>query len=251
LQSDEGQTLLSTPGQTCFTENPLKKYNHLFLACAIALGSYASANADSILLASYGTSAPNPGVSNTATTYNPSISEVNDGSTNTFNISSGPTWHAPIGTSSWVSFNANTGPTSNLVVPNGDYFYGTTFNLSAADVNDVVTLTVLADDTLSVFLNNGLVLQSAGPMGASNSYAMCSDVGPNCRIPLTFSFSGLVAGQNTLTFDVKQVNLVNEGLDFSGSINDPDPVPEPFSLVLFGTGLLALVGLSRRYVNAS
>lgn len=226
----------------------MKKYKHGLLAFAIALGSFASANADTILLGSYGTSAPNPGVSNTATTYNPSISEVNDGSTTTFNISSGSTWHAPIGTSSWVSFNANTGPTSNLVVPNGDYFYGTTFNVSAADVNSIVTLTVMADDTVSVFLNNGLVLQSAGPKGASNSYAMCSDVGPNCLNPLTFSFSGLVAGQNTLTFDVKQVNLVNEGLDFSGSIA---AMPEPLPLVLLGTGLLGFVGLSRRYINAS
>jgi hypothetical protein len=226
----------------------LKKYKHGLLAFAIAIGSYASANADTILLASYGTSALNPGVSNTATTYNPSISEVNDGSTATFNISPGSVWHAPIGTSSWVSFNANTGPTSNLVVPNGDYFYGTTFNISAAEVNEIVTLTVLADDTLSVFLNNGLVLQSAGPKGASNSYAMCSDVAPNCLTPFTFSLSGLVVGQNTLTFDVKQVNLVNEGLDFSGSISS---VPEPLPLILFGTGLLALVGLSRRYVRAS
>lgn len=225
----------------------MKKYNRLFIAFALALGSYAVANADPILLASYGTSALNPAVANTATTYDPSISEVNNGSTATFNISPGSTWHAPIGTSSWVSFNANTGPTSTLVVPNGDYVYDTTFNLSAADVNDVVTLSVLADDTVSVFLNNGLVLQSAGPMGANNSYAKCSDVAPNCLTPFTFSFSGLVAGQNVLTFDVKQVNLVNEGLDFSGSISS---VPEPLSLALFGTGLLGLVGLSRRYLTA-
>jgi hypothetical protein len=225
----------------------LKKCNRLFIAFALVIGSYAYANADPILLGSYGTSALNPGVANTATTYDPSVSEVNDGSTATFNISPASTWHAPIGTSSWVSFNPNTGPTSNVVVPNGDYIYGTTFNLSAADVNDIVTMTVLADDTLSVFLNNSLVLQSAGPMGANNSYAECSDVGPNCLTPLTFSFSGLVAGQNLLTLDVKQVNLVNEGVDFSGTISS---VPEPLTLVLFGTGLLGIVGLARRYATA-
>jgi hypothetical protein len=226
----------------------LKKYSYFLFSLALVFGSYISANADTILLASYGTSAINPGVDNTATTYDPTISEVNSGSTATFNISPGSTWHAPIGSSSsWVSFNAGTGPTSNVVVPNGDYFYNTTFDVSAADVGDVVTLTVLADDTLSVFLNNGLVLQSAGPKGPGNSYARCSDVGPNCLTPFTFSFLGLVAGENTLTFDVKQVNLVNEGLDFSGSLS---AVPEPLSLVLFGTGLLGIVALSRRYIAA-
>jgi PEP-CTERM motif len=225
----------------------LKKYSYFLFSVALAFGSYLSANADTILLASYGTSALNPGVDNTATTYDSSISEVNNGSSATFNISPGSTWHAPIGLSSWVSFNPGSGPTSNVVVPNGDYFYNTTVDVSAADVGDLVTLTVLADDTLSVFLNGGLVLQAAGPMGSSNSYAKCSDVAPNCLTPFTFSFLGLVAGENTLTFDVKQVNLVNEGLDFSGTIS---AVPEPLSLALLGTGLLGIVGLSRRFVTA-
>ena len=223
------------------------KPGHLLLASAFLLFGYASAHADTILLASYGTSALNPGVANTATTYDPTISEVNNGSTNTFNIGPGSTWHAPVGFSSWVSFNSGTGPTSNVAVPNGDYFYHTTFNVSATDVNDIVTMTVLADDTLSVFLNNSLVLQSASLMGPNNSYATCSDVGPGCITPLTFSFGGLVAGQNVLTFDVKQVNLVNEGLDFSGSVSS---IPEPMPLVLFGTGLLNMVAFTRRYFTA-
>jgi hypothetical protein len=223
------------------------KYSRLLLTSAFVLFGYVFAHADTILLASYGTSALNPGVANTATTYDPTISAVNNGSTNTFNISPGSTWHAPVGSSSWVSFNAGTGPTSNVVVANGDYFYHTTFNVSAADVNDIVTLTVLADDTLSVFLNNSLVLQSAGLMGPNNSYATCSDVGPGCITPLTFSFGGLVAGQNVLTFDVKQVNLVDEGLDFSGSVSS---IPEPMPLALFGTGLLGMVAFTRRYFTA-
>jgi PEP-CTERM motif len=226
----------------------LKKPSRLFTVSALVFGGLLSANASTILLGSYGTTNSNPGVANSATTYDSAASTVNNGSNTTFDISPGSAWHAPTGNSSWVSFNAGTGPTSNLVVPNGTYVYDTTFNVSAA--GGTGSLTILADDTVSIFLNNSLILASAGPMGPGNSYATCSDVGPNCITPLTFTFTGLVAGLNELTFDVKQVNLANEGLDFSGSITDPGSVPEPISLALFGTGMLGLVGLSRRYIAA-
>ena len=229
----------------------MKKYSKLLTVSAIVLGGIVSAHASPIiLLGSYGSSALNPGFANTATIYDPLGSTVNTGSNATFNISAGTTWHAPTGNSSYVSYNAMTGPTSSLVAPNGTYVYTTTFNISPSDVADLGTLTVLADDTVSVFLNNSLILQSAGPMGPNNSYAKCSDVGPNCTTPFTFTFTGLTEGLNELTFDVKQVNGANEGLDFSGSLVDPaDPaaVPEPFTLALFGTGMLGLLALSRRY----
>jgi hypothetical protein len=229
----------------------LKKYSRLVTISALIFGGLVSARASTIaLLGSYGTSASNPGVANSATTYDSVDSTVNNGSNSTFDISAGSTWHASIGNSSYVSYSALTGPTSSLVAPNGNYIYKTTFTISPTDVDGIGTLTVLADDTVSVFLNNSLILQSAGPMGPGNSYAQCSDTGPNCITPFTFTFTGLIAGLNELTFDVKQVNAANEGLDFSGSIDSPATVPEPVSLALFGTGILGLVGLSRRYVSA-
>jgi len=226
----------------------LTKYKRYFIACAAIFGGYLSARASPILLGSYGTADLNPGVANSSVTYDPLSSTVNSGSTSTFDISPGSVWHAALPNSSYVSFNAATGPTSSLVVPNGDYIYTTTFTLAAADAADVATLSLLADDTVSVYLNNVLIQQAGGPMGPGNTYAKCSDTGPNCVTPLTFSFTGLQAGLNQLRFDVKQVNGMSEGLDFSGSI-DPSAsaVPEPYSLALFGTGLLGLVGLSKRY----
>jgi hypothetical protein len=220
--------------------------------CTILLGSFAYAHASSTILGSYGTTSPNPGVANTALTYDSADSTVNNGSSSTYDISPGSTWHAALSNSSYISFSPDTGPTSNLVAPNGDYIYNTTFTLAAASAAEIATMSILADDTVSVFLNKQLILSSAGPMGAGNSYARCSDVGPNCLTPLTFTFAGLQAGLNQLEFDVKQVNGANEGLDFFASIPDPPgTVPEPLSLALFGTGLLGLLGISRRYVNST
>ncbi len=235
-------------------ESPLKNRSWILSISAIVFGGIVSAHASPILLlGSYGTSSLNPGVANSATTYDPTDSTINNGSNSTFDISPGIVWHAATGNSSYVSFNPSTGPTSNTAVPNGDYVYKTSFNISPEDVAGLGTLTVLADDTVSVFLNNALILQAAGPMSPTNTYAHCSNVGPNCVTPLTFTFTGLQAGLNQLEFDVEQVNGADEGLDFSGSIDSAvgDPsVPEPLPLSLLGTGMLALFGLSRRYVNA-
>ena len=227
----------------------MKIYSHLLTVSALVFGCIVSAHASPILLGSYGSSVANPGFANSATLYDFAGSTVNTGSSATSDISAGSVWHAPTANSSYVSFSSQTGPTGTLVAPNGTYIYTTTFSISPSDVTDLGTLTVLADDTVSVFLNNSLILQSGGPMGPGNTYSHCSDTGPNCLTPLTFTFTGLAEGLNELTFNVQQVNGSSEGLDFAGSIEPINAsVPEPLSLVLFGTGMLSLLALSRRYL---
>jgi hypothetical protein len=192
-----------------------------------------------ISLGSFSTTVANPGFDNTATSYLPSSSMVNNGSTATYNISSETPWHSSLGSSSYVSYDPGTGVNGSVVPPNGDYFYTTTFTVgpNASPSSVLGTLTVLADDTVAVYLNGVQILNSAGPIGPDNNYYLCSDVLPNCVVPLTFDFTGIVNGQNVLTFDVKQVAGNSEGLDYVGTIalNVPAVTMAPSNVQLYAS----------------
>ncbi len=177
-------------------------------------------------------------VSSTATT--------NSSSSATQVISPNPAWAAPLPGSSWISY-ANTGAPSApgfIVVPNGTAVTFTdTFNLTGTITG--ATLDVLADDTTSVWLN-GVELAS-GNLGGS--YPTCSSLPIGCLTSTmgVFNFAELqpylTDGTNTLSFVVYQEAGSSYGLDYAGTVTT---TPEPGSLLMLGTGLMAIVLTARR-----
>ncbi len=165
---------------------------------------------------------------------------TNGPAASTYDIGTGGVWASPISGSSWVSFNPNTAPGGSYAqtasfAPNGYYTYDLSFTSPA---NAFGSLTVLADDTVSVFLNGSRLLT-----GAPGPYPLCAAQQPNCITPYTFALSGVPGGTDSLEFVVHQAGSYATGLDFVGSVD----TPEPGSLMLLGSGLLSGAGaLSRR-----
>ena len=192
------------------------------------------ASAEAIQLDSYGSaSAAAAGASNTALSYN--------GGAATYDIGTGGVWAAPVGNSSWVSFNSGTAPGGSLQPVDGTYAFTSSFDDTFA--SSIGSITVMADDTASVYLNGFLIAAAAGPATAGR----CTIGTPTCTQASTFSLpsSDFVSGTNVLTFDVDQMYGYAEGVDFDGTVNAA-VTPEPSTLLLICTGMLGAACLMRR-----
>jgi hypothetical protein len=146
--------------------------------------------------------------------------------------------------STWVSYDPNSGPLGVEANSdaNGFYTYTTNYNLPESSYGSI---TVAADDTVAVFLNGAQITD----LGIIGDDGHCADGAPNCRDgqSITFSFSA-PAGFNVLNFVVDQSGSASQGLDYVGSITE---TPEPNTLVLLGTGLLGSAGALFRKMRAA
>ena len=222
----------------------MKSLHYLCLSALLAASSVGVASATTLTLDSYGSASSTiAGASNSATYYTGTLLETGPvlfhvGST--YDIQTGGVWANPTGSSSWVSNNAKNYPGGSNVEPTGAYDYYSTFTDLTPGTSSG-TITVLADDTASVYLNGVLITAAASPATTGT----CDSSTPNCTLAETYDLSGFIEGTNVLSFSVLQEHGSAEGLDFSGTVNT-SVTPEPNSLLLMGTGLFATAALLYR-----
>lgn len=154
-----------------------------------------------------------------------------------------PSWAAPLEGTQWISI-AQTGWPLATFIGNGTVVsFSEVFSLASMPSSAMVTFA--ADDSAALWLNGSLVLAEASTAG--NGYTVCSDFAPTCTLHTSVDvLPWLVAGENTLRFDVAQRGGWSYGLNYSVGLlwldEPPLPTPEPGPRAPLGIGLGCLVG---------
>jgi hypothetical protein len=237
----------------------MKNLFTLSALAAVLVASTTVASAETIQVGSYATGDPAMGNGNTSVTFSPTtpggitpytggafsgFTTQNDGVSGPGTVAlTGvtPTWTAAQSNTEWVSF-GQTGPNTpesgmkgGVFPPNGNYYYQSTFSFSAPELLYSGYLSLLADDTVTVFLNGHQENTPTAPGG----FSLCSNGVPTCQAATVVTLNGVDFNanglDNVLTFQVTQGGSFNTGLDFTGSVS---AVPEPSSLLMMGTGLI-------------